>query len=58
MLTWFVDRVLPGLVSSAVMVGISHFRLKRHVTDVADRQTAELKSGGEGEALDQQGGSG
>jgi hypothetical protein len=49
MASWFIDRVLPGMVSSAVMVGISHFRLKRHVTKVADAQTAELKGGSDGE---------
>ena len=43
---WFVDRMLPSLISSVLFAGIlwvSHRRLSRHVTDVTDKQTKELE---------------
>ena len=46
---WFVSKVLPGLTVSAIwmpawtaVVWASHRRLRRHITKVADQQTAKL----------------
>jgi hypothetical protein len=42
---WFVAKVLPSVVSSLItvaVVGLSHVRLRRHITRTADKQTAEL----------------
>ena len=42
---WIVDRLLPGLVGSAIVsavVWLSHARTRRHMTKVTERQTATL----------------
>lgn len=53
MFAWFVNHVLPGLITAAI-IGLSHFRLKRHVSKVADAQTKALKGSDEGETDDRQ----
>jgi len=42
---WWIDRCAPGVVASfivAAAVWVSHRLLKRHITRVADDQTATL----------------
>ncbi len=42
---WIVDRCAPGVVGSLVVaaaVWVSHRLLKRHISRVADEQTAAL----------------
>lgn len=46
MAAWFIDRMLPGLASGAVMtlgVAVSHVMLRRHVTRAINAQTRDLK---------------
>jgi len=47
MASWLVSKVLPGLITAAVVSTanwLSHRKTRRHVTRTADRQTAELSA--------------
>ena len=44
---WWVDRTLPGIVGGIAVslpVWVSHILLRRHVSRVTDKQTADLRS--------------
>ena len=41
---WLLNRVLPGVLSSLAVIGISHVKLRRHITRTADEQTRTLTS--------------
>jgi hypothetical protein len=44
-MAWWVDRVLPGVVSSGVVlasVWLSHRRLRHHITRVTQAQNAHI----------------
>lgn len=43
---WWVDRFLPGALAGLLVtavVALSHIRLRRHITQLTEDQTAELK---------------
>ena len=43
--SWLVSKVLPGLITAAVVSGanwLSHRKTRRHITRTADQQTADL----------------
>ena len=43
---WWVDRCLPGVVASLIItaaVATSHLLMKRHVTQVTERQNTHIE---------------
>jgi hypothetical protein len=43
---WWIDRTLPGVVASLIItaaVAASHLLMKRHVTQVNERQIAHIE---------------
>jgi hypothetical protein len=43
---WWTDRALPGLASSAiwaVVLWVSHHRLRRHVDRITEQQTRRIE---------------
>ena len=43
---WWVDRCLPGVVASLIItaaVAASHLLMKRHVTQVTERQNTHIE---------------
>lgn len=46
MAAWWVDRTLPGVVASLIItaaVAVSHLLMRRHVTQVTERQDIRIE---------------